>query len=182
MKGEVFNLLEEFIVHNSSEDTALNFLEDAAPNLITQEPFIGPGTYPDSDFQYLLTGAVFLLKLPLESTIRQFGKFCFPRLIRKVPEFINVHSNPKSFLATLHSVVHVEVKKLYADARPPDFEYFDNGPNRAIMHYRSQRKFHAFAEGLFEGLAEHFNMQVRYTRTAVVEGADSYIRFELEFY
>mgnify|MGYP001610707167 CR=1 FL=1 len=55
MKGIVFNLLEEYITDVLGEDAYDAIVGEC--DLITREPFIGPGTYPDEDLVEIITKA-----------------------------------------------------------------------------------------------------------------------------
>jgi predicted hydrocarbon binding protein len=73
------------------------------------------------------------------------------------------------------------VKKLYADAKPPEFVMEDPSPDRLVMRYTSERKLCALMEGLIEGVSEHYRSPIRYRqRQCMLEGGPS-CEFELEF-
>ena len=44
MKGEIFNLLEKFIIQNQSIDFFEEIIEEVKNQLETKEPFVGPET------------------------------------------------------------------------------------------------------------------------------------------
>ncbi len=180
MKGEIFNLFETFVSENFGEETFENVYDASHPKLSTQDPYVGPGTYPDSDFFTLVTEAVSQLGITLERAAYAFGKYCFPKLVAKIPGYIDQHDHPKAFLLTVHDVIHVEVKKVFQNAQPPEFSYEDPSENELVMIYRSKRKLYSFAEGLFEGVAEHYGVPIKVNRTVISE-QDGICRFELTF-
>ncbi|MCB0331163.1 MAG: heme NO-binding domain-containing protein [Bdellovibrionales bacterium] len=180
MKGEIFNLFECFISESFGDETFESILDSAQPELSTQEPFIGPGTYPDQDFFSIVKAAINHTGLPLEKAAFLFGKYCFPHLGRKIPGYLNQFSHPKDFLLTLDKVIHVEVRKVFKNAEPPEFSYEDPGPNELIMIYRSKRKLYAFAEGLIQGVAEHFQTSITIQRT-IIDMEEGQCIFHLKF-
>ncbi|MCB0310026.1 MAG: heme NO-binding domain-containing protein [Bdellovibrionales bacterium] len=180
MKGEVFNLLEEFISQNFGAETFEKIYEAVHKNLSTTEPFVGPGTYPDSDFFTILGSAVGELKLPLEQAAFEFGRFCFPRLNQKLSGRIQSFETIKDFLRNLHDVIHVEVKKLMRDAQPPQFIYQELSPKRIILIYRSKRKLYAFAEGLLHGAAQHYDTAIDVKRSEIDSELGT-CKFEITF-
>ena len=97
------------------------------------------------------------------------------------PSVLNTPKNAKEFLKTVHSIIHVEVKKLHPDAELPSFEYRDTGDNKLEMTYRSPKKLCVFAEGLIEGCGEHYKEKITYKQSKCCnDGADCCV-FELEF-
>jgi len=179
MKGIVFNLFEEFITEELGEEMFEEILERS--QLITKEPFVGPGSYPDEDLTALAGKAVELMGISPAEAFRGFGRFCFPRLAEKYPGFVDPHDHPKPFLMSIDSVVHVEVKKLYKDAETPSFEYEEPAGGSLIIIYRSGRKLCSFMEGLISGVGYYYKSGIRCKQSScMLEGAES-CRFELEF-
>ena len=78
MKGVIFNYLEEFITENWGEEKYEEILGECP--LKTKEPFVGPGTYPDTDLLAIVSKTVEKLGITLPDALRSFGKFCFPKL------------------------------------------------------------------------------------------------------
>ena len=181
MKGEIFNAFEKFIVSTANRDTFEEILEGVRAGLETQEPFVGPGTYPDADFFVIVRHAVAKLGLDLSAAIQAFGVFLFPELARKVPELLERHQHPKSFLLTIHDVIHMEVKKVSPGAEPPTFTYENSAPNELVMIYQSKRGLYDLVEGLIQGCCNHFDVGVTVSRYMIkLYGVDA-CRFELDF-
>ncbi len=179
MKGVVFNLFEQFVVDNWGDDVYEAILEETT--LVTTEPFVGPGTYPDEDFLALVIKATEKLNVPLPDAVRAFGKFCFPKLADVFPNFVNMHTHPKDFLKTIDSVIHVEVRKLFKDAQTPAFRFEDPSPQKLVLIYESPRKFYEFAEGLLDGVSDYFKTPIQHSRTVSTENGQEFARFELTF-
>lgn len=156
MKGMVFNLFERFVCEKLGHD-AFEVIVDAT-DLITKEPFVGPGNYPDADLFALVGTTCRLHEIPLVDALRGFGHFAFAHLAATVPDLVGCHDHPKAFLMTLGSIIHVEMKKLYPSARPPDVEAVDLGENELRLHYSSPRCLGELAYGLLEGVRDHFGI------------------------
>jgi len=179
MKGVVFNLLEAYIEENLGEGKYEEILDECT--LMTKEPFVGPGTYPDQDLMAIVAETIKVAGVPLSEALRSFGRFCFHKLSVQYPGFVSPHSHPKPFLKSVESIIHVEVKKLYEDARPPGFTYMDPASNRLIIQYRSERRLCQFMEGLIDGVAAYYQSPVQYKqRTCVLDG-DEVCEFDLTF-
>ena len=180
MKGEIFNLLEGFIISLVGEEKFEEIYRVCLPNLETKQAYVGPESYPDKDFFQIVKRAVSVLGVEKEAAIKSFGKYCFPRLFAKIPESQRKYSNLKEFLLTINDVIHVEVKKLSPNATPPEFTYIDAGPNELVMVYKSKRKLYDFVEGMIESAAEYFLTTV-FIRRETVEGSEESCKFHIKF-
>lgn len=170
MKGDFFNLLEKFIVKNFGDVAFEKVYINASPNFSHRGPFLGTEIYPDSDFTSLFVAAISYMGISLENAQFEFGRFCFPVLFEKLPANSRNFANAKQFLLSIHSTIHVEVKKLHPKARPPAFDYIDPAPDELIMIYRSPRKMFWLVEGLIAGCAEHFKQKIEIARRILDEG------------
>ncbi len=157
MKGVVFNLLESFILERFGAEALEHVLDQCT--FTTTEPFVGPGTYPDTDLLQFASKAASHTGVVLDDAVREFGRYCFPRLLSMLGA-PGRYSDSRSLLRELDSVVHVEVRKLLRGARTPQFTTRDTGPQTLTLEYRSSRKMCAFLEGLLAGMAEHFHEQL----------------------
>ena len=163
MKGVIFNVLEEFITENFGEDT-LDEILDLCP-VHSGPPWVGPGTYPDTDLIALAGQAAETLGLPLDDALVAFGQFLFGRLAARYPVFLQGHTDTKTFLMTIHDVIHVEVRKLYPEAVTPTFTFEDPGAGELLMHYASARNLPGVAHGLILGAADHFGEETDVVRS-----------------
>ena len=179
MKGVVFNLLESFICEKWGHEKYEEILEMCP--LKTREPFVSPGTYPDADLMTIATKTADNLGLSLEDALRAFGHYCFPRLADRVPSLIEGLTDARSFLLSVDSVIHVEVRKLFPEAVTPKFIYEQPAADQLIIHYQSERKLCAFMEGLIDGVAKHFNTRIDYHQSACMHHGADECEFHLTF-
>lgn len=179
MKGVIFKHFESFVGDTFGEETFEEVLEST--ELETVEPFVGPGTYPDADLFALVGTAIGKLGIPLNDALYAFGTYLFGKLAEPVPMFVNTEVGLKPFLLSIHSVIHVEVKKLFPGAETPHFAYEDPGDGRLVMHYTSQRRLCPLFRGLLDGAASHFNEDVKCTETACMHDGAEHCTFELSF-
>ena len=131
MKGVIFNIFESFIVDTLGSSVYEEVYHQALPELETKEAFVGPGTYPDTDLLKLLQVAVKKAGISVEKALHAFGVYTFPKLVEKAPHSVKGFNHPMPFLKNIHDVIHVEVKKVYSDATPPNF-YFDNETDKSL--------------------------------------------------
>jgi hypothetical protein len=152
MKGIVFNLLEEAVVEAQGPDAWDQVLEDAG----VDGAYTSLGNYPDDEAMALVAAICEQVGEPANVVLRDFGRAALPSLVARFPEFAAAHASAKSFLMRLDDTIHPEVVKLYPDARPPRFRFEDPAPGVLVMHYVSERRLCAMAEGMIEASAAHF--------------------------
>lgn len=179
MKGVIFNVLEDFVVDGWGEDAYEKILGQCP--LKTKEPFVGPGTYPDADLFAIATKAAEAVGVPLPDALRAFGKYMFPKLVEKYPGFVADHTSAKSFLQSVHDVIHVEVRKLFPKAVTPSFTYEDTGEDTLVIHYKSGRKLCHLMEGMLESAGAQFNEKILHEQTACMHDGAAECRFALRF-
>jgi predicted hydrocarbon binding protein len=179
MKGIIFNLLEDFLTEHLGEERFEKLIEGCS--LKTREPFVGPGSYPDEDLLAIVDRTVEVTGMTKPEALRAFGKFCIGKLAEKYPPFFDRHDDAKSFLKTLNAMHCLEVKKLYADAKPPEFVVEDPSPDRLVMRYLSERKLCPLVEGLIEGVAAHYGAPVRHRQRQCMLAGAPFCEYELEF-
>lgn len=156
MKGIIFNLLQGMIEKHHGAGMWDAVLDEAKSRGI----YSGIGSYPDAELMELIRISAEKLGQSPEFLTRWFGQESFPPLAQKFPELINLYTDTISFLLQINDVIHAEVKKLYADAMVPVFEYKRLADNKLKITYVSRRKLCLFAEGLIEGAARHFGQKV----------------------
>lgn len=179
MKGIIFNLLEDFVTETWG-DSAYDDLASQC-DLETTEPFVGPGTYPDKDLVTLATAVAEKAALPLPDALRAFAAHSFPKLAKKYPVFLDSQPDARSFLRSVEGVIHVEVRKLFPEARTPRFLYEDASNGDLIMTYQSERNLYPVVEGFIEGVALHYQEGITVRREETeLEGKVAH-RFHLRF-
>ena len=113
--------------------------------------------------------------------VRAFGEYAFEPLLKSYPDSIAKGSTLKEFLKNVHGIIHVEVKKLYQDASPPEFEYEEPEEDELVMIYRSERNLPWAAEGLILGAAKHFGQDGEVGFEEVEEASGPAYRFLIKF-
>lgn len=179
MKGVLFNIFEEFIIENYGDEVYDDILD--AATLTTEEPYVGPGTYPDADMFSLVGAACERLGVSLEVALKAYGRFCLPGLATRYPVFFEGIEHPKDILKIVDSVIHVEVHKMYPKAVLPSFDCEEHPDGSMSMIYRSHRKLCTVAEGLIEGVGDWFSIPIELAHSRCVHKGDDHCRFDLKF-
>ncbi len=178
MKGVIFNIFENFVEKHHGEEAWDKVLDESQ---VENDVFTTPKTYDDREFIKLVTTFVGQHKLPLDAAIRIFGKFAFPQFAKRLPDVVSPYTGPESFLLNLDGIVHVEVCKLMEGATPPKFNVKKIGENKFEMEYISKRNLCPLVEGLLEGLAVYYGLEVEYVQKACTRQGCQSCFFEVQF-
>jgi len=156
MKGIVFNLLEEVVIAQHGE-AAWDSLLDAT-NL--EGSYTSLGSYPDEEIVKLVVAGAAALGISPTEVLRWFGREAMPLLAKRYPVFFTDHRTAHSFILSVNSIIHPEVRKLYAGAHCPFFRFEQKADGTLLMTYDSPRKLCALAQGFMEGAGDHFRQAV----------------------
>jgi hypothetical protein len=177
MKGVVFNVLEEIVVHDHGEDAWEALLEDAGVDGI----YTSLGSYPDEDLLKLVGAASEFLDLPADDVVRWFGRSALPRFAVRYPHLFEAHETTRSFVLTLNDIIHPEVRKLYPGADVPVFAFDAADDGKLVMEYASPRRLCAFAEGLLHGAGDHYGESLTIDQPSCMNRGDQSCVLEIEF-
>lgn len=153
MKGIVFNLLEEVVCAHHGEEAWDDLLDEAG----VSGSYTSLGSYPDLEMEQLVGAASRALNLEPADVLRWFGREAMPRLAQRYPVFFTPHSSTRPFIMTLNSIIHPEVRKLYAGAHCPHFDFMEAADGAMLIGYQSPRKLCSLAHGFIEGAAAHYH-------------------------
>ncbi len=177
MKGIVFNLLEEIVQQTYGEDTWDDLLEKAT----LDGAYTSLGNYPDEHLGRLVSVTAQALDMSPEAVVCWVGREALPLMAVRFPSFFTPHDDTRSFVLTLNSIIHPEVRKLYPGADVPEFGFDTSSPDTLIMRYNSARKMCAFARGLIEGAAAYYGEQAEFHQSQCMHRGDRECIFEIAF-
>jgi hypothetical protein len=148
MKGVVFNLLEEVVVRSFGADVWDDLLEKAdLPGAYTSL-----GNYSDEEIALLVSAAAEKLGKTNGDVLRWFGEEAMPILRERYGALFEGHVSARNFILSVNSIIHPEVRKLYAGASCPFF-HFKEAEGSIVMGYQSSRKMCDLAHGFVKGAA-----------------------------
>jgi hypothetical protein len=177
MKGMVFTEFLEMVESAHGYDVVDRIVE--AAHLPSAGAYTAVGTYDHAEMWSLVSQLSHATGTRVPDLMQAFGRHLAERFAASHAAFFQA-PGLFDFLASVDSLIHVEVRKLYPDAELPHFEVLERTPTRMVLVYRSPRHFGDLAEGLMRGSAEHYGEPVRITREPVAEPTGSHIRFILE--
>ena len=169
MKGIIFNLLEDVVVSAHGEDVWDELLEAAEVDGV----YTSLGSYDDAEIMRLVSAAATALSLSDDEVLRWFGRRAIPDMVTRWPDFFATHQTTIPFLRTLNSVIHPEVRKLYAGAYCPHFDFTSPTDGSLVIGYRSPRRLCGLAHGFILGAGDHYGEALAVEhRECMHEGAD----------
>jgi hypothetical protein len=161
MKGMVFTAFLEMVEDKFSADMVDDIIDDA--NLPSGGAYTAVGSYDHTEMISMVVALSKRTGIPAGDLVEIFGENMFSLFYAGYPNFFAGVPNAFSFLMSVDQVIHVEVLKLYPDARLPRFDCELNGDSLTMI-YRSPRCFSDLALGLIKGCAKHFGENLRIER------------------
>ena len=177
MKGIVFNLLERVVVGQHGDNSWEALLDRAGLDGV----WTSLGSYPDEQLLALVGAASEEFGLEPDEIVTWFGASAMPHFAARYPQLFEPHDDARSFVMTLNSIIHPEVRKLYPGATVPDFDFDPSSPDVLLMGYSSPRKLCSFAEGLLKGAASHFGERVSIDQPECMKRGDSRCLMAISF-
>ena len=179
MKGMLFALLDSYVMQRWDEPTLDEAFAES--DLRTQEPFVGPGTYPDEDFHELVTRCAERVDVTRGDFLRGLGKFTFPEFLRFFPQAADGHDHPLPFLMGIRDVVHPEIQQLFNRSKLPTLTFEETTRDQCVLEYHSSRQLCQFMEGILDGVAAHFEVPIEQHQERCMLRGDPACRFRLHF-
>ena len=178
MKGVVFNLLEEVVVRHHGADVWDDLLDAAG----VAGSYTSIGSYPDAEIEALVAAGASALGLNRAAVLRWFGQEAMTVLSERYSAFFEPHSSARPFVLSVNSIIHPEVRKLYAGAGCPHFHFREesaDGP--LLMTYQSPRRLCALAQGFVEGASAHYGERVDFQHLQCMDHGDASCEFKVSW-
>ena len=152
MKGIVFNLLEDAVTQKHGTDGWCDLIDAAGMDGV----YTSLGSYADEELFALLDAASEMLSIPRTVLLERFGRAAMPMLAERYGVFFEDHTSARSFVLSVNEIIHPEVRKLYAGAGCPNFQFGEDDQGRTLIGYQSPRNMCRLAHGFILGAADHF--------------------------
>ncbi len=178
MKGIIFTEFLGFVRENHGEEMVDDIIE--ASELPNAGAYTAVGTYHHGEMLTLCGALSERTGQPVAALVRIFGDHLSGAFARSHPAFFERAGNLFDFLESIEAHIHVQVRKLYPDADLPSFTVEQRTPTRIVLLYRSPRRMGHLSEGLIQGSARHYGVQVL-VNSEVIAGSDSQVvRFTVD--
>ena len=157
MLGLVFTELTGFIERHHSEDVVDEVL--ASIGFDHDGAWTAVGNYPHDEALMLVVRAAEVLGEDPATIVTSFGRELFGRFKVLYPNFFGDVTTAMEFLERVEDHIHIEVRKLYSEARTPRIAtQREQLPDGESMHveYSFHRPMAMLAHGLIEGCIEEY--------------------------
>ena len=151
MKGVLFNVVEDVVVDQFSEEVWDDVLQRAE----LAGAYTTLGNYPDDDLTRIVGAVCEITGLDVGAVLRFTGQHAFAHLVGRRESLLEGIDSWPELLDALDSIIHPEVMKIYPGAQVPSFTVTGGG-ERVCLEYRSERGLCELAEGLALGAADWY--------------------------
>lgn len=176
MKGMVFTEFIELVEEKFGFSTADQIIQDAHP--ASGGAYTTVGLYDDAEMFALVQALSERSGIPVVDLLKIFGEHLFGRFFDMFPQFVDPAPDVFHLLSSVHEFIHVEVHKLYPDARLPAVICKRIDDSTLVANYKSHRPLGDFAEGLIRGAIKHFGETIDIQRRDI-DTAKSEVEFTL---
>ncbi|MEZ9626641.1 nitric oxide sensor HnoX [Aliivibrio fischeri] len=174
MKGIIFSEFLELVEDKFGLDVCQQMLDENDD----EGAYTTVGTYDHKHLVKLIISLSKVTGVSIEDLQQVYGKSVFLTLFQSMPELDGQALNTFEFIKQVESYIHLEVKKLYAEANPPRFKFISSTETEMVMDYISARCFSHVCFGLILGCAEHFNESIDIQMAPILDDG-SQVRFTL---
>jgi hypothetical protein len=168
MKGVIFNLVED-VVRREHGDA---FWDDVIDGSGVSGAYTSLGTYADGELESLAIHVGERVGADPASVVRHVGHEGIAMLAERYPEFFEPHVDARSFLLSLNTVVHPEVRRLFPGAMVPEFTQRLPSPDVLELVYSGTRGRCDLAEGLIVGAGRYYDEQLEVTQPLCTRRGD----------
>ena len=154
MLGLVFTEFVELVEDKFSPAIADAVLDEvAAPH---GGAYTAVGYYPHEEMVAMVGALSRQTGVPAPDLVRTFGGHLLHRFAAAHGDMFARHGKLFDFVASIHDEIHVEVRKLYAQAALPSFTVLSRDDRELRLLYQSPRAMEQLAQGLLEQAAVHY--------------------------
>ena len=178
MKGVVFTEFLDLVEQRFGLETVDRIIQDS--DLSSDGAYTTVGTYDYTELLQLVTHLSRATEIPVPALVHAFGKHLFHSFSAAYPYLWSHIKSATEFLSKVEGFIHMEVLKLYPDARLPRIEFHEVDGGKWELNYASERPFADLAAGLIEACIEHFGEQISVLRDDTGSEDGTTARFLLE--
>lgn len=163
MKGIIFTEFMQLV----EEKFGLEVLDAMLDRVGDEGIYTSVGSYGHGELVKLIMALSDITGVSATDLQQVFGESVFVNLYNTIPNKAELKGCNSAFQFVRHveEYIHVEVKKLYPDAKPPAFEFISENKTEMVFDYRSARCMSHVCFGLIKGCAKHFNEQIEIEMT-----------------
>ncbi|MDB4908931.1 MAG: Heme binding domain protein [Gemmatimonadetes bacterium] len=159
MHGLIANQLRLFVIDKLGRDAWLD-VTDVAPGVLTEAPPSLDVQVADEVIVAAVVRAAALAETPVPEVLRSFGNFLAPALLRVYSPLVKPEWRTLEVIENTEERIHTAVRIKDPSAGPPYLKSRRVADDEVLIHYTSPRKLCMVAEGIAQGLADHFGETV----------------------
>ena len=170
MHGTIFTELQKFVTTSLGVEAWRTLLRESG---VPTRLYLPTRDYPDAELVALVTTASRVTGTPVPDLLRAYGAFIAPALIKMYRSYIAPEWRTLDLIQFTEEQIHVRVRTDHAGATPPYLTATRVSPQEVMVHYTSERKLCAVAEGIADGLASHFGERVEVSQPRCMHRGDA---------
>lgn len=159
MRGLMFTEYFAFVSSLQGDDVIDDVLTGLGHDITGA--YTSVGNYSFDEFAKIHGAISHKLQIDAAELARQFGHWLMGRFAELFPAYLDGVESGLEFLEKTGAHIHVEVRKLYPDASPPEVVLERVDETHCRLHYKSHRPLAPVALGLTEACLAHFNDSFR---------------------
>jgi hypothetical protein len=168
--GMVLTELRSYVVTKLGEDTWRSLLDAAG---LGAKTYLVGQTYPDEEVVALVSTASRMTGTPVPVLLKDFGAFMVPTLVKIFGAYIKPQWKTLDVVEHTEESIHKAVRLRNPGSAPPRLRARRSGPQEVVVHYSSERRMCALAEGIVAGIASIYNERVVIEQTTCMNRGDS---------
>ena len=157
MRGSMFVDFLALVEQKHGLDTVDQIIARLGEELSTGGAYTSVGNYPHGELLAMATTLSTLKSESMEAIIGEFARHLMGEFRRLHGEYFDQADNAFDFLLSIGEQIHIDVRKLYPDARPPEVTGENRGDDAMYLSYRSHRPLSALALALVNETASVFD-------------------------
>lgn len=177
MHGFIFFELKEYVVTQFESITWLQIMRKSGVGYKNYWPAY---MYPDEEMFALINTASEVTRTDKEDFLEDFGIFLTPRLMDMYADLINPKWNTLDLIQHTESRIHTAVRAKDLEAKPPQLSVNRVSKDIVTINYRSSRKLCSLLKGIAQGVASHYNEQIKVTETSCMHKHNSHCTISIE--
>ncbi|RCS27260.1 hypothetical protein DUT90_09185 [Polaribacter sp. WD7] len=163
MKGIIFTEFLDLVEDKFGIEMVDTIISQS--NLKSEGIYTAIGTYNFSEMLQLLQNLSNNTNISIDDLLLVYAEHFFSVIETSYPGLLATYKDPIEMLSSIENHIHVEVRKIYPEAKLPTFIVESKTEDSLEMIYKSSRAMHHFGLGLMNKTFEHFNS----TATIVLE-------------
>ncbi len=172
----MFNILEEVVTDAYGPEAWDSLLCMSG----AEGAYASLGSYSDNEFHAIAASTATLTGQKPAEVLQAFGHAALPVFFRRFPLFIDGITDARSFLLALNTVIHPEIRKIFAGAGCPNLKYAI-GDDIIQITYHSRRRFCDIAQGLAHGALTHFGESGDVSHPECIQRGDDACRMDIRW-